>query len=79
MAFADALRALNAMKAEGVVEEYAVAGALAMVFWTDLVALYLLPGSRTPKRRERAAMLMELPSLNRTRLDDILSRYDLAP
>lgn len=37
MAFADAIRALNDMKAEGVIEEYAVAGALAIVFWTEPV------------------------------------------
>ena len=49
MAFADALRALNAMKAEGVIEEYAIAGAMALVFWTepvptfDLDVLVLLP------------------------------------
>ena len=40
MAFADALRALNDLKAEGVIEEYAVAGALAIVFWTEPVATY---------------------------------------
>lgn len=161
MAFASALRALNTMKSAGVVEEYAVGGALALVFWTEpvatydldvfvvlppaagplvsleslyawaseqgyavhrehillegvptqflpspsaladeaietaeslaygdltvrvvrpeyLVALYLQPGSRTPKRRERAAMLLESPALNRDRLDDILKRYDLS-
>ena len=50
MAFADAIRALNDMKAEGVIEEYAVAGALAIVFWTepvptwDLDVLVFLPG-----------------------------------
>jgi hypothetical protein len=49
MAFADALRVLNAMKAEGVVEDYAVAGAMALLFWTepvptfDLDVLVLLP------------------------------------
>lgn len=40
MAFADAIRALNDMKAEGIIEEYAVAGALAIVFWTEPVATY---------------------------------------
>ena len=49
MEFADTLRALNAMKAEGVIEEYGIAGAMAMVFWTepvptfDLDVLVLLP------------------------------------
>jgi hypothetical protein len=53
MAFADTLRALNAMKAEGVVEEYAIAGAMAMAFWTEPVATYdldvlvVLPGDGT--------------------------------
>ncbi|HXB53987.1 MAG TPA: hypothetical protein VN461_04330 [Vicinamibacteria bacterium] len=40
MAFADTLRALNNMKAEGVIEEYAIVGALAIVFWTEPVATY---------------------------------------
>jgi hypothetical protein len=31
MAFAEALRTLNTMKAEGVIEEYAIAGAMALV------------------------------------------------
>jgi hypothetical protein len=54
MAFADAIRALNEMKAEGVIEEYAVAGALAIVFWTEPVATYdldvlvFLPGEEGP-------------------------------
>jgi hypothetical protein len=42
-----------------------------------LVALYLLPGAGTRKRRERAAALLELPSLNRALLDEILSRHGL--
>jgi hypothetical protein len=40
MAFADTLRALNNMKADGVIEEYAIAGALAIVFWTEPVPTY---------------------------------------
>jgi|SRR2546428_10063146 len=49
--FADALRVLNDMKGSGVVEDYAVAGALAMVFWAapiptyDLHVLVFLPGN----------------------------------
>lgn len=161
MAFADTLRALNTMKAEGVVREYAIAGAMAIVFWTEpvptfdldvlvllppatgdlvslegiylwaesrgyapeeehvvvhglptqfvpspgplaneaiatavdleyegvivrvvrpeyLIALYLQPEARTAKRRERAAMLLELPSLDRGLVDEILRRYDLS-
>ena len=161
MAFRDALDALNKMKAEGVVEEYAIAGAMALVFWTEpvptwdldvlvflppapgplvslaglyawasargyaldkehvviegvptqflaspgaladeaittaaaldyegvtarvvlpeyLVALYLVPEARTPKRRERAAMLLEWPGLNRQRLDAILAKHGLS-
>jgi len=158
--FADALRALNQMKAEGVVDDYAIAGAMALLFWTEpvstydldvlaflpdsgsplvsldpiyrwagangyavseehiiiegvptqivpspspladeairtaetldyedvpvrvvrpeyLIALYLAPGAGTRKRRERAAALLELPDLNRTRLDEILTRHGL--
>jgi hypothetical protein len=161
MAFADTLRALNAVKADGIVEEYAVAGALALVFWTEpvatydldvlvflpqqegslvsldgiynwagargykaekehliiegvptqfipspgeladeaietaadldyegvrvrvvlpeyLIALYLVPEARTPKRRERAGVLLERPGLNRGLLDDILKRHGLS-
>jgi len=161
MAFADTLRVLNTMKAEGVVEEYAIAGAMAIVFWTEpvptfdldvlvelhpsagalvsldrvyrwaesrgypaeeehvvieglptqflpapdplareaissavkvdyegvvvpvvrpeyLIGLYLHPGARTAKRRERAAMLMELPTLDRQLVDEILRRHGLS-
>jgi hypothetical protein len=161
MAFADALRALNDIKADGVIDEYAVAGAMAVVFWAEpsptfdldafvilpgpatgivsldgiyrwaaargypsqdehivvegvptqllpapnaltveavttaatldyegvpvrvvrpeyLIALALQPEARTPRRRERAAMLLELTALNRELVDDILGRYGLA-
>jgi len=43
-----------------------------------LIALYLEPGARTAKRRERAAMLLDLPDLNRARLDAILERHGLS-
>jgi len=161
MPFVDTLRSLNTMKAEGVIEEYAIAGAMAIVFWAEpvptfdldvlvrlpqqggdlvrlegiyrwamargyaaqdehilveglptqflpspdslareavssaaevdyqgvavrvvrpeyLIALYLQPTARTVKRRERAAMLLELPSLNRALVDEILSRHGLS-
>ena len=35
--FADALRALNALKADGIVEDYAIAGAMAVLFWGEPV------------------------------------------
>ena len=159
--FGDALRALNSMKDEGVIEDYAVAGAMAILFWTEpvptfdldvlvflaasdepivsldsiyrwtsargypaseehiliagvptqflpspsplsdeaietaqtldydgvpvrvvkpeyLVALYSEPSARTAKRRERAAMLLEWPGLNRKLLDEILDRHGLS-
>jgi hypothetical protein len=38
--FATALAALNEMKAAGVVRDYAVSGAMALVFWTEPVATY---------------------------------------
>ncbi len=161
MAFADALRQLNAMKSEGVVEDYAIAGGMAIVFWTEptptfdmdvlvrlpepqgplvslagiyrwaeargypvqdehilveglptqflpaphalaaeaivaardvdyegvtvrvvspehLVGLCLHPHAKTARRRERAAMLMEVPALNRALVDDILARHGLS-
>jgi hypothetical protein len=161
MAFADSLRALNAIKADGVIEDYAVAGAMAIVFWTEpvptfdldvlvllppapggivslsgicrwadargyqakdehivieglptrfvpapndlaleairdateldyqgvpvrvvrpeyLITLYLEPEAKTPKWRERAAMLMGLPKLNRPEVDEILDRHGLS-
>jgi hypothetical protein len=141
MAFADALRALNAIKADGVVEEYAIAGAMAMVFWSEpvptfdldvlvllpgpqqhehilveglpiqlvpspsglareaitsaaevdyqgvlvrvvrpeyLIALYLQPQAKSRKRRERAATLLELPTLNHDLVNEILSRHGLS-
>src|SRR5205809_5965806 len=143
--FADALRVLNDMKDSGVVEDYAVAGAMAMVFWAEpiptydldvlvfaagrgyatqaehviiegvpvqflpahnslaeeaidravtleyesvpvrvvrpeyLVGLYLEPGARTLKRRERAAALMESSALDRAVLDELLKRFKLEP
>jgi len=160
--FADALRVLNDMKSAGVVEDYAVAGAMGMVFWAEpiptydldvlvflpgeeativslaplyawaaergymaqaehvmiegvpvqflpahnslaekaieravsleyegvpvrvvrpeyLVALYLEPGARTLKRRERAAALMESSALDRAALDDLLKKFNLEP
>jgi hypothetical protein len=43
-----------------------------------LIALYLQPEARTAKRRERAAMLLELPSLDRGLVDEILGRYGLS-
>lgn len=52
--FADALRALNRIKAEGVVDDYAIAGAMALLFWTepvptyDLDVLAFLPDLGTP-------------------------------
>ncbi|MGH8245862.1 MAG: hypothetical protein ACREUU_05455 [Gammaproteobacteria bacterium] len=158
--FASALRTLVDLKAEGVFEEYALAGAMALVFWTEpvatydldvliwlrdkkgplvtlapvyewlvarghavqaehviisgvpvqflpahnaladeaikeaseldyegvpvrvvrpehLIALYLEPSAQTRKRRERAAALAELPTLDQARLDDILARHGL--
>jgi len=161
MAFADALRQLNAMKAEGVVVDYAIAGGMAIVFWTEptptfdmdvlvelpapagalvsldriyrwaesrgypshdeqspveglptqflpvpnalameaisaardvqyedvtvrvvapeyLIALCLQPSAKTARRRERAALLMEVPGLNRALVDDILDRHGLS-
>ncbi|HEV8122323.1 MAG TPA: hypothetical protein VGQ67_15115, partial [Candidatus Polarisedimenticolia bacterium] len=149
---AQAFRVLNEMKSSGLVEDYAIAGAMALVFWTEpvatfdldvlifmpgpggailsldplyrwaesrgyaaqaehiviegvpvqflpshnaladeairqavmlhydnvdvrvvrpeyLVALYLEPGARTAKRRERAAALLESDQLDRPHLD----------
>lgn len=153
---------MNELKASGVVDEYAVAGAMALVFWTEpiptfdldvlvflpeqpspivslepiyrwtsargyasqsehvliegvpvqflpahnaladeaietaatldyegvpvrvvrpeyLVALYLEPGARTLKRRERAAALKESNSIDPTLLAGILRRFHLEP
>jgi hypothetical protein len=158
--FRDALGAVNKLKADGVIEDYAVAGAMALVFWTEpvatydldvlvllpgvegglvsldaiyrwaesngypvreehilieglptqlvpspnalsreaiacaaeidyqsiqvrvvrpeyLIALYLEPQARSYKRRERAAALMDLPGLNRSLVDEILTRHGL--
>lgn len=38
--FADALRALNDLKRARVIEDYAVAGGIALSFWTEPVATY---------------------------------------
>ena len=157
---ATALTALNEMKAAGVLRDYAVSGAMALVFWTEpvatydldvlvwlpssegpiitldavyrwfaargwhahaehvmvetipvqllpahdaladealetavtldysgvpvrvvrpeyLVALYLEPQARTPKRRERAAALRESPEFDHRLLQDVMARQGL--
>ena len=38
--FRDALRAINAMRDDGVIEDYAVAGAMAVLFWTEPIVTY---------------------------------------
>ena len=38
--FAGALRALNEIKSHGVVTDYAVAGAMALVFWSEPIPTY---------------------------------------
>ena len=160
--FAGALRVLNLMRDAGVVEEYAIAGAMAVVFWSEpiptfdldvlvflpestspivsldpiyrwtaaqgfparaehvlieqvpvqflpahniladeaieraatleyegvpvrvvrpeyLIALYLEPGARTRKRRERAAALRESPTVDVALLEGLLARFQLEP
>ena len=42
-----------------------------------LIALYLEPGARTAKRRERAAALMEFPSVDADVLRTLLGRFGL--
>lgn len=159
--FTEALRALNTLVDDGVLRDYAVAGAMAMIFWAEpvptydldvlvflpetpgallsldgldrwaerhgfpasdehlllhgvptqflpspspladealrdavvvdyegvpvrvvrpeyLIGLYLEPAARSARRRERAALLLELPSLNRELLDAILTRHGLS-
>jgi hypothetical protein len=44
-----------------------------------LIALYLEPGARTAKRRERAAALIESPGTDQTLLADLLRRFRLTP
>ena len=38
--FREVLRTLNFMKDEGVFEDYAISGAMALVFWTEPVPTY---------------------------------------
>ena len=65
--FGDALRAVNALKDERVIETYAIAGAMALVFWTepvptyDLDVLVVLPASGGPHRHCRTARLRGNP------------------
>lgn len=158
--FANTLRAVNELKGIGIISDYAVAGAMAIVFWIEpvptfdldvlvllpqstgplvslepiyqwaadrnyaaeqehvviegvpvqflpsfgaladeaihtavdrqyqevdirvvrpeyLIALYLVPSARTTKRRERAAMLRDSPSIDHDRLDDLMTRFNL--
>ena len=44
-----------------------------------LIALYLEPAARTPKRRERAAALLDAPVTNRRLVDELLGRFGLEP
>ena len=41
----EAFQAINKLKADGLFEDYAVAGAIALVFWTEPVATFDLDGS----------------------------------
>lgn len=43
-----------------------------------LIGLALDPSAKTPRRRERAAMLAESAPLERAILDDIMARYNLS-
>src|ERR1051326_2849667 len=38
--FEETLRAINAMKEDGVIEDYAIAEAMAMAFWTEAIPTY---------------------------------------
>jgi hypothetical protein len=66
----EAIKTAAALEYEGV--------AIRVVLPEYLVALYLQPEARTAKRRERAAMLLEWPGLNRERLDAILKQHGLS-
>jgi hypothetical protein len=38
--FEETLRAINEMKSEGIVEDYAIAGGMAMAFWVEAIPTY---------------------------------------
>jgi len=42
-----------------------------------LIALFLEGSAKTPKRRERAASLRQLPDLDQALLQDVMKRYKL--
>jgi hypothetical protein len=42
-----------------------------------LIALYLVPSARTLKRQERAAALRESAAIDRERLADVMSRFQV--
>jgi hypothetical protein len=44
-----------------------------------LVALYLEPSARTPKRRERAAALLEAPRTDQRLVKELIHRFKLEP
>jgi hypothetical protein len=46
--FLNALRALEELKRLGIVEDYAIAGAMALVFWTEPIPTYDLDVLETP-------------------------------
>ncbi len=59
--FANALRAINDLKADGVVEEYAIAGAMALAFWAEPVPTFDL--DVLVLMREPAGPLVSLDSI----------------
>ena len=50
--FMSALRALNELKASGVIQDYAIGGAMGVVFWTEPVVTYDLGWTTRASRYE---------------------------
>ena len=67
--FTEALAAINRLES-GVVTDYAIGGAMALVFWSEPIPTFDLDP-------ERVAALLEEGDVDRQLLDKVLARYGL--
>lgn len=72
--FSDAIRALEAMRADGVFSDYALGGAVAFVIWDEPIATQDLDVVIIG-RRERTARLIEAGHVTREEIDALVTRF----
>ncbi|HEX7191452.1 MAG TPA: hypothetical protein VF381_07750 [Thermoanaerobaculia bacterium] len=71
--FGKAIAAINELKGEGIVSDYALGGAIALIFWSEPVAT----SARTRKRLQRVEALLEEGNIDEPLLMSILKRFKL--